>query len=172
LYLQLGMYPLPYSIMFKGSPQGGFPPPDLAVEHYPLGEILSTVNALDQGALGFTRAAYHAWWANHGKYYLLKHEDQVIGYFRAGYFRAGSEAMIGPLVVSDAQWMTAALDWAILKQQEISPDAHELFVPGANRAAIAYLLARGYRIQDLNLLLSSHPMPGLAQVVFHDTDLL
>jgi hypothetical protein len=41
-----------------------------------------------------------------------------------------------------------------------------------NKTAIAYLLNRGYRYLDFNLLLSSHPMPGLARVVFHDTDLL
>jgi hypothetical protein len=68
--------------------------------------------------------------------------------------------------------MTAALDWAIFQQREISTDTHNIFVPGANRAAIAHLFSRGYRYQDLHLLLSSHPMPGLARVIFHDTDLL
>jgi hypothetical protein len=68
--------------------------------------------------------------------------------------------------------MTAALDWAIYQQKGISPEQHEVFVPGANRIAIAYLFNRGYRVDELNLLLSSHPMPGLAQVIFHDTDLL
>ena len=80
--------------------------------------------------------------------------------------------MIGPLVVSEERWMTAALEWAIVKQKEISSDPHEIFVPGVNRAAIAYLFTHGYRFHDLNLLLSNHPMPGLAQVIFHDTDLL
>ena len=167
LYIQLGMAPLPYSIMFKGNPDHDVIPEALAVIECPVDEILLTLNTLDQRALGFTRDSYHQWWAKNGNYFLVKHKDQI-----AAYFRVSKAGMIGPLVVSDERWMTAALDWAIVKQKEISSDPHEIFVPGVNRAAIAHLFTRGYRFHDLNLLLSSHPMPGLAKVIFHDTDLL
>ena len=166
LYIQLGMVPLPYSMMFKGQPHHEVTPATLTVEECPVAEILRTLNTLDQQALGFTRDSYHRWWAKKGNYFLVKQDDQVVAYFRV------SEGMIGPLVVSNERWMTAALDWAIVKQKEISSGPHEIFVPGVNTAAIGHLFARGYRFHDLNLLLSSHPMPGLARVIFHDTDLL
>ncbi len=135
-------------------------------------EILSILNAFDQRALGFTRARYHRWWAQNGAYYLVKKDDEIVAYFRVSTEGWTAKGMIGPLVVSDERWMTAALDGAIVQQEEISTNPHELFVPGANWAAVAHLLALGYRYRDFNLLLSSQPMPGLAQVVFHDTDLL
>jgi GNAT superfamily N-acetyltransferase len=167
LYLKLGMVPLPYSIMFKGTRNQSAIPTVLKIEKYPLDEIISTLNNLDQRALGFTRAAYHHWWGRSGSYYLAKQEGQT-----KGYFRVSPEGMIGPLVVSDEQWMAAALDCAIYQQNELDVEKQEIFVPGANRAAIAHLFTRGYRFHELHLLLSSHPMPGLAQVIFHDTDLL
>jgi GNAT superfamily N-acetyltransferase len=172
LYMQLGMYPLPYSMMFTGYPVDPVTPLALTIEDYPVDEILSTLNAFDQRALGFTRAVYHQRWAQNGAYFLVKKGGQVVGYFRVSPEGWLEKGMIGPLVVSNERWMTAALDWAIAKQKEISTEKHEIFVPGANRAAIAYLLAHGYRTRDLNLLLSSQPMPGLARVIFHDTDIL
>ena len=130
-------------------------------------EIISTLDIFDQQALGFTRAAYHQRWASSGSYYLVKQEKQTLGYFRVS-----PDGMIGPLVVSEEQWMAPVLDWAMALQNEVPADKHEVFVPGANRAAIAHLFARGYRFHEADLLLSSHPMPGLAKVIFHDTDLL
>lgn len=167
LYMQFGMYPLPYSIYFKGSVEGIVPPQALTVEECSVEAILPAINDLDQQALGFTRAQDHRWWAGFGSYFLLRNQNQPVGYFRAA-----PEGKIGPLVVSNERWMADALDCAILSQRDINAEPHEIFVPGANRSAIAHLLERGYRYAELNLLLSSHPMPGLALVTFHDTDLL
>lgn len=166
-YIQLGMYPLPYSIMFEGRPEQVVLPSELAVEESPPEPILPAVEVLDRQALGFTRGEYHRWWAKKGVYFLAKQADQI-----AGYFRVSPEGFIGPLVVSDPRYMIAVLDWAIARQQELSPDPHLVFVPGANQAAIVHLFARGYRFKEANLLLSSNAMPGLARVIFHDTDIL
>lgn len=167
LYLQFGMYPQPYSILFTGSPDHGVMSSALTVEQHPVTDILSTLNAFDQNALGFIRAEDHQRWARHGVYHLVRQNDQVVAYFRIS-----PDGVMGPLVVSDERWMPAALASAIGKQKAISSEPHQIFVPGANRAAIAYLLAHGYRFHDVDLLMSSHPMPALAQVIFHDTDLL
>ncbi len=167
LYMQLGMLPLPYSVLFTGNPAVLPAPPGLAVERHAVSEILATLNAMDLGALGFTRAEDHLRWSAEGSYALVKQGKEMVAYFRVS-----AEGMIGPLVAVDERWMTAALDWAILKQQEISSEAHEIFVPGANRTAMAHLVKRGYRVRELNLLMSSQAMPGLARVIFHDMDFL
>ncbi len=167
LYMQCGMYPLPHSMFFTGNPEHIARSTALSVMSYPVDEILPTLNTLDLQALGFHRSPYHQRWGKDGRYFLVKQEDQVVAYFRIS--PGGS---IGPLVASSERWIPATLDWAIDRQKEMYPGDLGVFVPGANRAAIAHLLARGFRYLGFNLLFSSHPMPGLAQVVFHDTDLL
>jgi len=170
LYMQHGMYPLPYSILFKGQPQTRINlPSELKAEACLLDNALPTLNALDLNALGYTRAVDHHWWAKHGSYFLVKTnvEGQVVGYFAIS-----SRNSIGPLVVSDVRWMAGTLDLAIHQQMALSAADHEIFIPGANTIGIERALAYGYRYCEIELLLSSHPMPGLAQVVFHDTDFL
>lgn len=167
LYLHFGMRPLPYSILFKGIPAAKAQPPELTVQPYPVGDVLPALDDLDRQALGFTRPADHLRWGSLGTYYLVTEHDKT-----AGYFRVSPDGILGPLVVSGEAWIAPALDWAIVKQQAESAGEHEVFVPGANRAAITHLLARGYRFHEIDLLMSSHPMPGLARVVFHDMDFL
>jgi len=168
LYMQFGMYPLPHSIVFRGHPRE-LPTilSSVSAEKHPVAEILSVLNTFDQAALGFIRAVDHQWWDKQGSYFLVRAEDRLVGYFGVS-----PTGIIGPVVVSDSRWIAAALGLAIREQHEISADEHEIFVPGANRAALAYVLAHGYRSVEINFLFSSHPIPGLAQVIFHDTDLL
>jgi GNAT superfamily N-acetyltransferase len=167
LYLQSGMYPQPYSILFHGSSGRQDPPEDLIVKEYPVEDILPKLNNLDEAALGFIRPKDHRRWDKKGSHWLVEQDGQVLGYFRVS-----TDGLLGPLVVSDERWMGMVLEWAIHQQQEISDRPHEVFVPGANHAAIQHLLTRGYRFRELNLLMSSHPMPGLAKVIFHDMDFL
>src|SRR5262249_18737700 len=160
-------YPLPYSVQFTGNPQNHLvPSPALAAENRQIEDILSTLDTLDRSTLGFARSADHRRWAQRGTYFLAKVHDQIVAYFCVS-----PEREIGPLVVSEISWMTAALDLAIHKQWELAQGEQNIFVPGANTTTLAYLLAHGFHIEELNLLLSSHPIPGLTQVVFHDMDL-
>src|SRR5258708_3844230 len=101
LYMQHGMYPLPYSIKFKGQPQSRLSlPPGLTVEACSPGNILPILNSFDLSALGYTRAVDHQWWTKHGSYFLVKAEDQTVGYFGVS-----SWGIVGPLVVADVSWM-------------------------------------------------------------------
>src|SRR5262249_30708977 len=109
----------------------------------------------------------HLRWGKRGSYFLVKVENRPVGYFRVS-----PERRIGPSVVSNVSWTPGILNLAIRKQWELSPGNQEILVPGANTAALAYLLAHGFRCTDLELLMSSHPMPGLARVLFHDMDFL
>lgn len=168
LYMQLGMYPLPHSIHFKGhNPNHTMPHSAVSAEPHEVADILPTLNVFDEMMLGFTRERDHHRWGKSGSYYLLEAAGNIVGYFRAA-----PEQLFGPLVVSDSHWMTAALDLALWRQGELTEGDYEVFVPGANRAALEYLLACCYRFDEIDLLMSSHPMPGLAQVIFHDTDFL
>jgi GNAT superfamily N-acetyltransferase len=168
LYMQFGMYPQPYSIELRGNSQNhpGVRS-ELVAEACPAKAIVSTLNSFDQEALGFTRAVDHLRWGEHGSYFLVKDQGQVIGYFRVS-----PERRIGPSVVSDRVWIPDVLDLAARKQWELSPGDQEILVPGANTTALAHLLAHGYRYEELELLLSSHRMSGLSQVLFHDVDFL
>ena len=168
LYMGAGMYPQPYSIVFKGAPDVPTEAKSLLTAEpcSPIDE-LPMLNVLDQRAFGFAREIDHRWWAKNGSYFLIKSGDEIVGSFRGS-----SDGIIGPLVTSNAHWMPAALDLAIQEQMKLSDGEHTLFVPGANTAAIEYLLERGYHYVELELLLSSHPMPGLDKVIFHDTDRL
>ncbi len=167
LYMQFGMFPQPYSILFKRKGNQSIIPGALTVEEHPVADIRATLDAFDKLALGFTRAEDHRRWGTRGTYFLAKEGDLVVGYFRVA-----PDGIFGPLVSTNERWVPAVLDWAICKQQAISPERHQIFIPGANRTAIAYLLAHGYRVHEINLLMSSHLMPGLTRVIFHDTDLL
>ncbi len=173
LYLQFGLYPQPYSIEFRsGPPTSTAPaygsPSGLTAKECSVAETLPIVNVLDQQTVGFKREVDHKRWAQGGDYFWVQAEGQSVGYFRV----SPSEERIGPLIVADAKWMNGALDLAIRKQRELSGAEHHLLVPGANVTAIAYLLAHGYQYSELDLLLSGQPMPGLAQVIFHDMDFL
>jgi GNAT superfamily N-acetyltransferase len=168
LYLGAGMYAQPYSIVFKGAPAlPAWAKSSLVVEPCSPLEELPVLNTLDQRAFGFTRDIDHRWWAKQGRYFLAKSTEATVGYFRVA-----PRGIIGPLVMSDARWMPDALDLAIREQVKLSSAEHTLFVPGANTTAIEHLHLRGYRYIELELLLSSQPMPGLANVIFHDTDRL
>ena len=168
LYLQFGMRPQPYSILFKAPPAAGPGSPSrLDAGPHPLDAILPVLQDLDLNTLGYARPADHRLWAENGAYFLVRDGSRTVGYFRTS-----PDGYLGPLVAADERWIEPILDWAIYCQHKITGSRHELFVPGANQAAIGWLLARGYRFHELNLMMCSHPMPGLARVVFHDMDLL
>src|SRR5262245_45168123 len=95
LYMQFGMYPQPYSIRFMGSPENNLASPShVAAEKQPVAEMLSSLNAFDRDALGFIRPLEHQRWGQDADYYLVKTEDQPVGYFRVA-----PDRLIGPLVV-------------------------------------------------------------------------
>lgn len=168
LYMGAGMFPQPYSIVFKGR-SSLLPQIERQLTAHacsPL-NVLPALKALDRNAFGFTREIDHIWWAKHGSYFLVHWGNEPIGYFRVS-----PHGIIGPLVAIDAGWMADTLALAIRMLMGLSTAEHAIFVPGANTTAIACLLLHGYRCDALELLLSSEPMPRLANVIFHDTDRL
>jgi GNAT superfamily N-acetyltransferase len=165
LYMGAGMFPQPYSIVFEGKTAPA--PTVLTAEAIAPLESLTILNALDLNAFRFTREIDHRYWGQTGHYFLVNFGSETVGYFCVA-----TNGIIGPLVVAEPRWMIDALSLATQKIATLTDHDHRLFVPGANTTATAYLLSHGYRYIELELLLSSEPMPGFANVIFHDTDRL
>jgi GNAT superfamily N-acetyltransferase len=171
LYLRLGLYPQPHSTEFRGHARGQLEMPGhLQLEEVSPLEVLDVINALDQTALGYQRVVDHQYWMRFGSYFLARNESNLLGYFRVGR-QPGNESDVGPLIVADEQSMGDVLQAALAIAQSQSAQ-QSLLVPGANKTAIARLFDYGYRCHDVELLMSSVPLPGLSRVVFQDTDLL
>jgi GNAT superfamily N-acetyltransferase len=171
LYLRFGMYPQPHSIEFVGrAKQKLVVPHHLELEEVSYFEVLDAINALDCSALGYERVVDHRYWMRFGSYFLVRSGQNLLGYFRVGRL-PGNESDVGPLVVAEDQSMGNVLQAALAIAQSRS-EQQSLLVPGANKTAIALLFDYGYRCHDVELLMSSVPMPGLPRVVFQDTDLL
>ena len=171
LYMRFGMYPQPHSTQFTGQIEQRLDVPDhLKLEKVSALNALDTIAALDRSALGFERVVDHRFWAEHGLYYLVRAKQDLLGYFRVG--QSPSQVSdIGPVVVTEDRWMGDVLQAVLAVAQTVS-NRQRLLVPGANTTAIAKLLAWGYRCHDVELLMSSAPLPGLPRVLFQDTDLL
>ncbi len=171
LYLRFGLYPQPHSIKFTGHAwQKLDVPAHLKLEEVSPLEALDVINPLDRSALGYERVVDHRYWMRFGSYFLVRRGQDLFGYFRIGRL-PGNKSDIGPLVVAEDQSMGDVLQAALAVAQSRS-EQQSLLVPGANQTAIARLLEYGYRCHDVELLMSSVPMPGLSHVVFQDTDLL
>ena len=173
LYLKAGLYPRPNSIWFTLERERlqtlDIPRPlGTAAHKVILEEVIEQINSWDEQLLGFKRAVDHQWWATGGDYYLVTGNGTAEGYFRVEH-----NGHIGPLVVEDTNLMADALDLALIAAQATSAtETNEIMVPGDNQIAIERLLRYGYRYFDVDLLLSSNPMPNLSHMIFFDSDLL
>jgi GNAT superfamily N-acetyltransferase len=169
LYMKFGMYPQPYSIIFKGQMKHNIgKPKHVNIEKVEVHDDIQDINRIDQQVFGFERAVDHLRWALDSQYYLARTKDARDPF---GYFCVADWGQIGPAVTAQPRWRMALLDMALMAAKELA-DKQSLFIPGANTVVIERLLAYGFRYEDFNMFLSSVPIPGLAQVMFHDTDFL
>jgi GNAT superfamily N-acetyltransferase len=169
LYMKFGMYPQPHSIQFKGRMTYNIgKPKHVNLEKVAVSHVMEEINWIDQHLLGFERPTDHLRWGTEGHYYLVRTKDARKPF---AYFRVAESGEIGPAVVMERRWRRAVLEMSLMVGKDLAEE-QTLLVPGANSPVIERLLAYGYRIDELHLFLSNVPMPGLAQVIFHDTDLL
>jgi hypothetical protein len=169
LYMKFGMYPQPHSIQFKGQMKYNIgKPKHVSMEKVVVSEAIDEFNRLDRLTLGFERPNDHRRWAADAHYYLARTKDARKPF---AYFRVAESGQIGPAVVVESRWQRAVLEMALMIGKGLAEE-QIVFVPGANWQVIERLLAYGYRYDELNLFFSSVPMPGLSQVIFHDTDFL
>jgi GNAT superfamily N-acetyltransferase len=150
-YLKTGVYPRFPIYYFNRKPEIVAEDSDLrieTVEDSP--RTLEVLGALDAAVLGYRRDVDHQWFLTSRSGFLYHHDDAPVGY---GYVSRGSGS--GPFALLDAADYPAALAHA---ESVSARGGHQLFgvqVPMINRAAIDYLLRRGFRIDPFVTLYMS-----------------
>ena len=140
-YLKAKVYPLFPCYAFSRPAEKVNVDNDLTIERItPSAQAMGELIRIDNTILGFHREAEHAWLLENRHGYFYKREKQVVGY---GYLGEHN----GPFALLDANDFPAILAHAeteaALKGTEFSVE-----VPMVNRAAVDYLLSRGYKLES------------------------
>ncbi len=148
-YLKAGVYPRFPIYFLSRMPQPVDVPTDLTVEAVEaVPETLAALRTIDQAILGFTRDVDHTFLLHDRRAEFYRRGEQVVGY---GYFGNGT----GPLALLEAADFPAVL--ARLETEAAARNEREfgLNVPLINRAAVDYLLGRGFRLEDFTVFFMS-----------------
>jgi GNAT superfamily N-acetyltransferase len=147
LYLKSGVYPRFPVYYFGRSPEEISFNSDLTI--YPLQaspSVLATLAEIDQAVLGFPRPEDHDWLLSERQGYLYFRDGGTVGY---GYQGKRS----GPFALLDEADFPAVLAHAESQAAEQGRTEFGLEVPMVNRAAVSYLLERGFRMDSLMALM-------------------
>jgi GNAT superfamily N-acetyltransferase len=151
LYLKTGVYPRFLIYYFGRSPEVVELTTDLV--HQPITaspESLEILGSIDRSLLGYRRDNIHTWLLGDRQGYLYYRRDRPVGY---GYIGIRN----GPFALIDDRDFPAILAHA---ESEAAVNKREfgLEVPMINRAAVDYLLARGYHMDSFfGLFMSDAP---------------
>jgi len=149
LYLKAGVTPHFPIYYFGRAPETVQVDTDLTFEPItPTAENLAAIGALDEALLGHRRDEDHAWLLSDRQGYLYHRDRRPVGY---GYVGVRN----GPFALLEAGDFSAVLAHAETQAAAQDRDEFGLEVPMGNRAAIDYLLARGYRMDSFVAMLMS-----------------
>ncbi|NIN63646.1 MAG: GNAT family N-acetyltransferase [Anaerolineae bacterium] len=117
-------------------------------------ETVALVDDIDEKVRGFKRDIDHRFWlgASGMRCYLFKKDGNT-----AGYAYIADDGAIGPVAALKPEDMENMLCFCLDHLSSEGVDRFTLHVPGENTAALSLLYDRGFKIQDLSLLLSSLP---------------
>jgi ribosomal protein S18 acetylase RimI-like enzyme len=139
-YLRAGVYPR-FPIYYLGrEPEGVSVPTDL--EFRPIAgaaEALPIVAQLDRAVLGHSRDADHAWLMQVAQGYLCCRAGQPVGYGYVG-------RNFGPFALLETTDYPAVLAYAENQAHARGAARVGFEVPLVNKAAVDYLIGRGYRL--------------------------
>jgi len=179
-YLRLGLAPAPPTIVFRADAPA-FPPVrwDDGLEPHPLDPDdpaqLNTLGDIDAVVRGLRRPDdLRSWLRDGATGALLTRRDTGAP---AGYFlvdAAGSQGRIGPVAAIDAERVADVVDRALAAAgaQDRLGLRWRVDAPAENRAAVAPLLAAGFRPTRLSAFFASAPLGRFDRYLFHDEDLL
>ncbi|HLB47547.1 MAG TPA: GNAT family N-acetyltransferase [Anaerolineales bacterium] len=139
-YLKTGVYPRFPIYYFSRKPEPVSIPTDLTFE--PLAESPETFDALrdiDLALFGHRRDVDHAWLMTDRNGFLYRRDGQPVGYGYTGVQR-------GPFALLDAADIPAALAHAETYAHSLGLAECGFEVPLINKAAVGYLLSRGYHM--------------------------
>jgi GNAT superfamily N-acetyltransferase len=111
-------------------------------------ETIAAFREIDQVILGFTRDEDHEFLLKDRQSYLFYREGRIAGY---GYFGK----CMGPIALLDEADFPAVLARAETEAAARGEDEFGMYLPLINRAAVDYLLGRGFRMEEFTVLFMS-----------------
>lgn len=137
-YLRAGVYPHFPIYAFRRVPDVAPELSDLTIDPFgQAGPVLPELRAVDQAVLGYTRDVDHVWLARERQGCLYRRKGRVVGFGYAG-------ANNGPFALLDPADFPAVLAHAAAQAAARGDKETGFEVPLINRAAVDYLLRRGY----------------------------
>jgi GNAT superfamily N-acetyltransferase len=160
LYMRMGVYPRCSVYYFWRVPERAVVESDLIMDAVEPGEeVLAATAAVDMAILSHRRLADHAWLMRNRQCVLYRRDGQVVGY---GYVGLRN----GPFALLEARDFPAALAHAESAAAAERRPHFGVEIPMVNRAAVDYLLGRGYRIDAfMATLMSDRPFGRLENYV-------
>jgi GNAT superfamily N-acetyltransferase len=160
-YLKSGVYPRFPVYYCSRKPEAITIETDLTFESISgTPEHLQTLNALDTDVLGHSREADHHWLLANRQGYLYCRNSQPVGY---GYL--GIE-VAGPIALLNDSDFPAVLAYC---EREVATRSEEFGceVPMINRAAVDYLLGRGFQLDSFfTFFMSDQPFGKFENYIF------
>ncbi|TKJ29425.1 MAG: hypothetical protein CEE40_08430 [Chloroflexi bacterium B3_Chlor] len=159
LYTRNGIFPRTPMLKLEGGISGLW---EVSREVEPLpGEVASLseetvalIDGIDLEIREFQRDIDHRFWlgARGMRCYLFKKRKKVVGYAYIS-----DDGTIGPLAALSAEDVAKMLGFCLDRLSSKGVDRFTMHVPGDNTGALSLLYDRGFKIQDLSLILSSVP---------------
>ena len=117
-------------------------------------ETVSLIDDIDLQIRGFRRDIDHRFWLGNREMrcYVFRGKDGV-----SGYAYVSDDGNIGPLAALNADEIANMLCFCLDRLSSEGADQFFVHVPGENTSALALLYDRGFKIQDLGLVMSSVP---------------
>lgn len=150
LYGRFGMFPEAPLLELSGPAEPG----DTAIL-VPGAPTADELAAIDRAVLGAARPEDHEFWASVSTLhaFFIRRDEHTMGY---AYVQA--DGAIGPIAVLDGDDLAPAVEAAVAVAAALGSATARVRIPGVARAAIAGLLARGWRHGDgVTLVLTSAP---------------
>ncbi|MDH4209656.1 MAG: GNAT family N-acetyltransferase [Anaerolineae bacterium] len=160
LYTRNGIYPRMPVLRLEGgisdlcdSTQGVEPLPGAVASLNE--ETVSVIDGIDMAVRPFTRDIDHRFWlgARGMRCYLFTEGDQAVGYAYVS-----DDGTIGPLAALHSPDVARMLCYCLDRLSSEGADKFVVRVPGENREALCLLYDRGFKLQDLSLVMSSVPL--------------
>lgn len=133
-------------------------------------ETLGQLDAIDRSLLGVARTIDHRHWLGQPGVagLLFRRRGDVVGYAYAS-----DAGKVGPVAVRSPRDVPRVLEASLASAAERGATSASLVVPGHCRAALAYLLERGFRYgESINLLLASRPFGRMDRYLVSALDAL
>lgn len=160
LYMKAGMTPYFPILYFGRAPEKVIVKTDLDFEPLETSQtVLGALAAIDEEILGFRRDVDHQWLMGSRRGYLIRKDGQPVGY---GYCGPRS----GPCALLDARLYPTVLAYFERELADLGQQHFGLEVPLINRAAVDYLLGRGFQMDGfVALRMCDQPFGSLERYI-------